>query len=674
MKKFLIMLAAAALGTSAAAAAPKELQLSSPDGTVTVKLSHNGEKLHWALDIDSKAAVAPTPIALTLDDGTLWSGSPQQARITRSSVNSSFETPFYIKSRVQDNYNQLRLDFRNEGYALELRVYNDGAAYRFISRRNTPVTIRNEEAGMNFDGNPLCRVPYVRDCDGQDIVPFGSQFKTSFENLYTVAPLSELDPQKLAFLPLTAEIHGLQLLFTESDLQAYPAMYLHNPDGGNALHAVFPPYPRSVTDGGYNNLQGIVREYEDYIARVAPQTAMPWRTLLIARNDAELLANDMVMRLAEPSRIDDTSWIRAGKAAWEWWNDWGLTGVDFTAGVNNDTYKHYIDFAHRNNLEYLVIDDGWSKDHTDLLTGACDDLDLQALIDYAAQRNVGIILWAGYRPFERNLEEVCRRYSQMGVKGFKVDFMDRADQIIAEFLYSAAETAARYHLLLDYHGIYKPAGLQRTWPNVMNFEGVHGLEQMKWSPESVDQITYDVSMPFIRMAAGPVDYTQGAMLNDAPGLFNPRREEPSSQGTRCRQIAEYVLFHSPLSMMCDSPSLYDREAECTAFIAAVPTVWDETRPIEGKIGESAVVARRKDNVWYVGGLCGHEPKEFLIDLGFLGENAFEAELFTDGANAAKHGSDYKRTSLTLDNNKKLAIKTAPGGGFAIRLTPKESAK
>lgn len=640
--------------------------VTSPDGGIAVTL-YTGDGLAYGVAVDGAEAISRTPIAMTLADGTLWGGNVSPRSVRRGSVDSSFAAPLHIRSQVRERYSWLRAEF-GAGFAVEVRAYDDGAAYRFVSTTGRELRIASETAGARFPGDWLCRVPYVRDCDGEEIVPFGRQFKTSFENLYTVARLSELDPSRLAFLPAVVETGcGVALCFAESDLQAYPGMYLNNPDGAPALRGVFAPYPARTHDGGHDGLQNIVDEYSDFIASAAPRASFPWRAVLVARRDCELLGNDLVVRLAEPSRMADTSWIRPGKAAWEWWNDWGLYGVGFEAGINTPTYKHYIDFAARNGVEYLVIDDGWSKDKTDLLQGGCDDLDLAEIVRYGEERGVGIILWAGYRSFDRDMEEVCRLYSAMGVKGFKVDFMDRDDQLIAEFLYRGAEVAAAHGLLLDYHGVYKPAGLQRTWPNVVNFEGVHGLEQMKWSPEEVDQITYDVTMPFIRMAAGPVDYTQGAMANAAAGHFAPRRAEPMSQGTRCRQIAEYVVFHAPLAMLCDSPSNYDREQECTTFICGVPTVWDETVPVDGRMGEYVVVARRSGDEWYVGGLAGREGRSVTVDLGFLGEGDFSAEIFRDGANAAKYGRDYLREELHLGGSRTLAVDMAPGGGFAARI-------
>ncbi len=664
---FLLILLSLSAGLRAEAR-ERAHRLPSPDGRIVMTLIV-GENMSYVMDVDGERVIEPTPVAMKLEDGRIWGGAAVPARIRRGRIDTTFCMPLHIANRVEDRCNFLRAEFR-EGFALEMRAYDDGAAFRFVSTDDAPLRILGEDTGARFPGDWLCRVPYVRDCDGEEIVPFGKQFKTSFENLYSEVRLSELDPSRLAFLPLTVETdRGVQLCFLESDLQAYPGAYLHNPDGGRALCGVFAPYPARTHDGGHDGLQSVVDVYSQHIAEAGPRASFPWRAVLVAREDRELLCNDMVVRLAEPSRIDDTSWIRPGLAAWEWWNDWGLCGVDFHAGINTATYEHYVDFAARNGIAYVVIDDGWSKDKTDLLQGACDALDLEHVVRYAAGRGVGIILWAGYRAFDRDMEEVCRRYSELGVRGFKVDFMDRDDQLIAEFLYRGAATAAAHRLLLDYHGVYKPAGLQRTWPNVVNFEGVHGLEQMKWSTEEVDQITYDVTMPFIRMAAGPVDYTPGAMDNAAAGRFVPRREEPMSQGTRCRQIAEYVVFFAPLAMLCDSPSKYDREQECTSFICSVPTVWDETVALDGRIGEYVVVARRSGDVWYVGGLTGHTGRSVTVDFGFLGEGDFRIETFVDGVNADKYGRDYRREVRMLGNERSLTVRMAPGGGFAARIEP-----
>ena len=444
-------------------------------------------------------------------------------------------------------------------------------------------------------------------------------------------------------------------------------MYFNYPGQGYSLRGIFAPYPKRTHDGGHDNLQNVVDEYDNFIAKAAPRTSFPWRTILIAREDRQLLDNDMVLRLAEPSRLEDVSWIRPGLAAWEWWNDWGLHGVGFEAGINTPTYKHYIDFAARNGIAYLVMDDGWSKEKTDLMSGGSDRLDLEEVLRYAKEKDVGIILWAGYRAFDRDMEEVCRHYSALGVKGFKVDFMDRDDQQIAEFLYRGAATAAKYGLLLDYHGIYKPAGLQRTYPNVVNFEGIFGLEQLKWTDKTdADMPAYDCTFPFIRQVAGPVDYTQGAMRNASRKNFRAVNNHPMSQGTRAHQVATYVVFDSPLVMLCDSPTAYEKEPETLDYIVRFPTRFDQTLIPAGEIGRYIVTARRAGDRWYLGALTNWDAREVEVKLDFLGDGRWKARIFRDGVNADRYGEDYLLEERTVTAADSLAMAMAPGGGYAVQ--------
>jgi len=353
--------------------------------------------------------------------------------------------------------------------------------------------------------------------------------------------------------------------------------------------------------------------------------------------------------------------------AWEWWNDWNLEGVEFETGINNQTYEYYIDFAAKNGIEYVILDEGWSVNLKADLMQVVPELDLPKLVQYAQARNVDIILWAGYYAFDRDMENVCRHYAEMGVKGFKVDFMDRDDQEMVEFNYRAAETAARYKLILDLHGSYKPAGMNRTYPNVLNFEAVYGLEQMKWQSPTVDMMTYDVTIPFIRQVAGPMDYTQGAMKNAAKGAYYPNFSEPMSQGTRCHQLATYIIFDSPFNMLCDAPTNYTREPEVLKFIAGVPTVWDETITLDGKIGEYIITARRKGDTWYIGGFTNWDARDLKVDLSFLGEANYYVSLFKDGVNAHRKGTDYKKELFPLNGKKTMTIHVAPGGGFVMQL-------
>lgn len=415
-------------------------------------------------------------------------------------------------------------------------------------------------------------------------------------------------------------------------------------------------------------LQQIVTEQEDYIAKSQGPRSFPWRVLAVSASDKELLNNDLVYQLASPSRLPDISWIKPGKVAWDWWNDWNIYGVDFRAGINNETYKYYIDFAAGHGIEYVILDEGWAVNKQADLLQVVPEINIKELVDYGKAKNVGIILWAGYWAMDRDLENVCRIYSDMGVKGFKVDFMNRDDQAMVDFYYRCAAAAAKYKLMIDYHGAYKPTGLHRTYPNVINFEGVFGLEQLKWSPPETDMVTFDVTMPYIRMLAGPLDYTQGAMRNATRQNYRPVNSEPMSQGTRCRQLAEYVVFESPFNMLCDNPSNYMNEPECTRFIAEIPTVWDRTVALDGRVGEYIAIARQKDGVWYVGGLTNWDKRELTVDLSFLGDSNYQLEIFRDGLNADRAARDYKREIVPVPASKKLAVTLMPGGGFAAKIT------
>ena len=641
--------------------AQKQYSISSPDGRLTAEVTV-GEQLTWSLSHDGAQLITPSPVSLTLANGEQLGPDARVRRVKQQSADETIPSPFWISSEVKDNYNELLLTFRGD-WGITFRLYDDGLAYRFLTTRKGTLTIASEEATFRFTGDRPAWVPYVRGGLG------GDQLQSSFENTYVHTPLSQIDRERLIFLPLLADAaEGKRLLITEADLESYPGMYLTiDEQAPHALRGLFAQVPAAVEQGGHNMLQMRVTEREAYIAKTEGSRSFPWRICVVTDNDASLAASDMVYRLASPARLADTSWIKPGKVAWDWWNDWNIYGVDFKSGINNDTYKYYIDFASEHGIEYVILDEGWAVNLKADLMQVIPEIDIPELVAYGRERGVGIVLWAGYHAFDRDMEEVCRHYAEVGVKGFKVDFMDRDDQELVDFIYRAAETAARYKLLLDFHGMYKPTGLNRTWPNVLNFEGVHGLEQLKWSPESVDMVTYDVTIPFIRMAAGPMDYTQGAMRNAARGSYRPVNSEPMSQGTRCRQLALYVVFNSPINMLCDSPTEYMREPESLEFIASIPTVWNETVPLSGKVGEHVTLARRNGDDWYIGGITGWESRDMTVDLSFLPEGQYEMTLFRDGVNAHRKGIDYRKETRNITSGDSIRLHLAPGGGFAAKL-------
>ncbi len=654
VKRIIAIALTALLGTSALAAV-KNHKLTSPDGRISVVVT-SGNGLSWSVSMDGKQLLAPSAVSVTIDDGSVY-GEGKLKRAETRSVSREISTALYKKSLVEDKYNELTFTFSD--CRVVFRAYDSGVAYRFISRSRHDFKVLSEKAEFRFAQDWPAYVPYT------------SVFNSSFEKQYTLTELSEFDSRSMSILPMMVKASdGIRMNIMESSLYDYPGMYLRRGDGLLELRGTFAAYPEKVAQGGHNSLQGIVGSRRDYIAHCSAEEKFPWRIIAIG-DDRAMADCDLVWLLGEdPAEGSDWDWVKPGKVAWEWWNGWNVKGVDFKAGINNDTYKFYIDFAAEYGIEYVILDEGWSVKGAADLMKVVPEIDIKELVDYAAARNVGIILWAGYWAFDREMENICRHYSSLGVKGFKIDFMDRDDQMMVAFHSRAAATAAKYRLLVDFHGTYKPSGLSRTWPNVLNYEGVFGCEQMKWCKSDVNQPLYDVLMPFIRQCAGPVDYTQGAMNNAARGHFRANYSEPMSMGTRCHQLAEYMVFDSPLCMLCDTPINYRREPECTRFIASVPTVWDETRVLDGRVGECIVTARRKGDEWYVGGICSWKAINLKIDLGFLGDGLWTAEIFRDGVNASRNGTDYIREIRTVEAGSSFGVEMAPGGGVAMRLKRK----
>ena len=664
MKK-LMTVCAMALMSLAAMAAPKTYELASPDGKFKVTVE-NGEGLTYTLSHDGDLLLDKSEINMLLTDGTIYGGVQKAPKVTRRTVNQTLPAITYKKSQVVDHFNEMTLKYKE--YSVVFRAYDEGVAYRFVSHAKAPFKVESECAEFNFAQDWNMWIPYV----DQNNETLESQYMNSFEGAYDYHKISEYKKDSLSFTPLMVDgPKGKKIVVAEADLMNYPGMFLYNFDGKSGLKSRFAPVPKTMKQGGHNELQMIVTEREEYIAALDGACSFPWRIVTVSENDAQMADNDMVWKLSTPADPSaDWSWVKPGKVAWDWWNDWNIYGVDFRAGINNDTYKYYIDFASENGIEYVIMDEGWAVNKKADLFQVIPEIDLQMLVDYAAERNVGIILWAGYWAFDRDMEKVCKHFSEMGVKGFKIDFMDRDDQVMVDFHRRAAEMCAKYNMMVDFHGTYKPTGLHRTYPNVVNYEGVNGLEQMKWSEiYEFDQVTYDVQIPFIRMVAGPADYTQGAMRNATYDNYKSVYTEAMSQGTRCRQLAEFMVFDAPFSMLCDSPSNYIREPECTQFIAGIPTVWDETKALDGKIGEYVVMARRSGDDWYVGALTNWDARDLAIDLSFLPAGNYTIEYYKDGINADRAARDYKKVVEDFTPGK-VNVHMAPGGGYAAKITKK----
>ena len=488
----------------------KVFTLKSPGGNLEANISV-GKTIEYSVSHKGDLMLDKSALSMKLTDGTALGADAKLRGTSTKTVNDEISAHIYKRGKISNNYNELTLKFKGN-YSIIFRAYNDGIAYRFVSASKKAFIIESEQAEFNFPEDTKAYIAYANRKGSLE-----SQYMNSFEHPYAYVSLSEWDKERLGISPLVVErVNGKKVCIAEADLMNYPGMFLYPGEKSNGLKGIFAPYPKDIQQGGHNMLQGIVKSRESYIAKFDGATEFPWRIVIISEKDSELADSDMVFKLSTPS-IGDYSWVKPGKVAWEWWNTWNLYDVDFSTGVNNDTYKYYIDFASKYGIEYVILDEGWAVNKQADLFQVVPEIDLQMLVDYGKSKNVGIILWAGYYAFNRDIEKICKHYSEMGVKGFKVDFMDRDDQPMVDFHRRASEIAARYKMLIDFHGSYKPTGLQRTYPNVINFEGVNGLEQMKWAPADLDQVLYDVTMPFIRMVAGPVDYTQGAMRNATKG-------------------------------------------------------------------------------------------------------------------------------------------------------------
>ncbi len=632
------------------------IHVKSPNGKIDMALE-SGAKIAWSVKHENTTVIAPSTISLTLDNGVVLGNNAKVTSIKKSKVNSSFNTPIYKKKTVIDEYNQVIVNYKGS-FGLILRAHNDGVAYRFFTTKKGQMIIESEEANFNFDMDYKAFVPYVRDLRENDM------YSSAFEAMYAEIPLSKFVKDSLAISPFLIDLgNGKKAAIIEAELEDYPGMFLtKNNQSPHSLLGIFAHYPKEERLGGYNNMNYMVAKREPYIAKVDGDRNFPWRAVIISESDKELANNDMVQKLSAPSQIADESWIKPGKVAWDWWNDWNISKVDFKAGINTETYKYYIDFASKNNIEYVVLDEGWSED-TDILK-ISPTMNIEELVNYGKQKNVGIILWASWYAINQVLDDAFSHYSKMGVKGFKIDFIDRDDQKMVKSLYNIAKKAASYKLFIDYHGMFKPTGIQRTFPNIVNFEGVKGLENAKWTPND-DMPRYETSIPFIRMLAGPMDYTPGAMRNATRSDFHPSNSLPMSQGTRSHQLGMYVVYEAPLQMMADSPTAYMKEQESTSFIAQIPTTFDETIALDGKVGEYVAIARRKGDKWFVGGLTNWSEREMTIDLSFLDKGIYSVEIFKDGINANKDATDYKHEIIQVANTDKLTVNLANGGGFAM---------
>jgi alpha-glucosidase len=630
------------------AASQSSYDLRSPDHRIEIRI-RTSRRLTYDVVFKGRAVLENCTLSLDVEHKKLGLDPKVIDTKTRSSDQVVEPVVRQKFAKIRDRYNELRLNMEG-GFDVVFRAYNEGAAYRFeISTPHEQAKIHGEEAGFNFPSNFVVYYPQE------------DSFFSHNERKYLRQHLSEIAPEFLATLPAIVDIgDGAKVAIAESDVDSYPGLWLTG-TGGNGLAATFPPYPLKESLKGDRDYR--VAESADYIAVVAGKRTLPWRVIGIADRDGDLLTNQIVYLLEKPSLVQDTSWIKPGKVAWDWWNANNVYGVDFKSGVNTETYKYYIDFAAKYGLPYIILDEGWYK--LGNVLDVVPEINMEELTAYAKKKNVGIILWVVWKTLDDQLIPALDQFEKWGVKGIKVDFMQRSDQVLIDYYYKVSRECAKRKMLVDFHGDQKPASMTRTWPNLISTEGVRGMEWSKWSAESEPE--HNVTLPFTRMFLGPMDYTPGAMRNATRTTFAPIHGQPMAMGTRCHQLAMYVVFESPLQMLSDSPSNYLREPETMEFLAPVPTEWDDTKVLDARIADYVVVARRNGRDWYVGAMTDWTPRNLEIDLSFLPEGQFMMDAYQDGVNADQYASDYRRTTTQVNKTTKLKLPLASGGGWVARI-------
>lgn len=628
----------------------KEYTLESPSGRLEVKVLVDND-VQYSVFLGEKEIISSSPISMTLEDKVL--GNDGKVRRAKTTSVDEIIVPVVQRkyAEIPDVYNQLTLQFK--GYNLLFRAYDEGVAYRWEVTDDGPLKVVSELATFTFPE------------DHQVWFPEEESMFTHQERLYVDAKLSEITPERFASTGLLVDAgDNVKVYISESDLISdYAGMFLKGSEE-NPLRLVGKYAGVVMEEERLNDRDVKPVKYADYIAELEGPKSFPWRAMIISDDDKQLVQSEMIYKLASETELENTDWIHPGKVAWDWWNALNVYGVDFESGVNNETYKYYIDFAAKYNLDYIILDEGWY--HLDDIMDEVDEIDVQELVDYGEEKGVGIILWVVWKALDDNLIKALDQFKEWGVKGIKIDFMQRDDQWMVNFYEKIARECAEREMLVDYHGAYKPVGLDRKYPNVISYEGLKGMENCKWSDQPDPE--HNLTLPFIRMVAGPMDYTPGAMINKNKENFRDVFTEPMSPGTRCHQLGMYVVFESPLQMLSDNPSNYYREPECMQFLEAVPSVWDDTKVLDAKVSDYILVARRSGDTWFVGAMTDWSPRELELDLGFLGDGNYKLQIWKDGINAAKHAADFAQQEMDVNSNSKVDIEMAPGGGWVGIIT------
>ncbi len=632
----------------------RSLSLSSPSKKIRISIQ-TADSIYYTVEVNGRVVINPSVIALLTDHGSLGVGSRMSHQRTRSVADQIINPVPYKRKIIPDAFNELAIRYR-ENFAVIFRAYDDGVAYRFQTFYKDSIRINTEIASFRFKQSSEVYFPEVQARDNADI------YHTSFEEPYKVVPLSEIKSSRICFTPALVDDGTIKAIVTESDLVEYPGMFLRG-TSSNALQGVFAGYPKKEEVQGGEFKQWVVLEREKFIAKTAGTRSFPWRVIGVAEKDGDLLSNDIVYRLASPAISKDWSWVKPGISTEEWIISSNIYHVPFKAGFNTDTYKYYIDFASKFGMQFVMLDAGWSS--ADDLFKITEGLDLNELARYAKTRNIDLILWTLSMTLDRQLDKGLDMFASLGVKAILTDFMDRDDQKTVGFYHRIAAAAAKRRIMVMFHGAFKNAGLERTYPNAITREAVLGSEYNMWSDKANPE--HDLLIPFIRMFSGPMDYEPGFYRNANRRTFRALPDMIMSQGTRTHQLAMFVVYESPIQMFSGNPSDAYAEADFTTYLASLPSTWDDIKVLDAKLGDYVVVARRKGDDWYLAAMTDWTPRELKVELSFLPAGNYRAFTCADGLNAGKAANDYLMRDEPVDPSKRLTINMAAGGGYVVKL-------
>ena len=641
----------------------RQFSVTSPGNAIKVSVDVR-DSIYYSVAFNNNNIIETSAVAL-ITNKVAAGVKPRIIKTSTRTSNEVIDAPVpYRRSKINDHYNELTLSFKG-GYSLTWRAYDDGVAYRWNLNIRDSVRIMQEVASFNFSRNDSIYFPQTR-CPYSQEVPNADCFHSSFEEPYRKLPVGDIKNSQQAYLPVLVDGGAdYKLLLTESDLLSYPGMFVRgNESRKPSLKGIFASFPLKEIQHGFYT-QDLVVERANYIAATTGKRSFPWRVLAIVKDEKSLPLCDIVYRLAEKNRAGDVSWIKPGKSTSEWLIDNNIYGVDFKSGFNTDTYKYYIDFAEKFNLEYVLFDAGWSP-VTDLLK-TTPGMDMEFLTDYARKKGVGLVLWTSSHALSRQMTKALDRLAAWGIKGIMVDFMERDDQKMVDFYEEVGRQTAARKIFVDFHGSFKPTGMERTYPNLLTREGAMVQEYHKWSSDKVTP-GHDVLLAFIRNVAGPLDYEPGNMLNETKENHRPVSNKPASQGTRIHQLAMFVIYESPYAKLGGNPSDYMREPDFTTFMIQIPTIWTESRVLEAKLGEYIVMLRTaQDGTSYIAAMNDWTPRDIDLKFDYLEGEEFTIDVYQDGVNADRYASDYRYQQITIKRGETVRMHLAPGGGWVGKI-------